>query len=128
MPEQLPTIKGVSAIRYGADQVYALAGIEPSGIDQDNDQLIDEKALNANGYVISRILGDSHSVIKVTALYTGATLPAAGTFVSIKYDNGGTVTTDTNYFTNGKTRRRYTNRGNMMVEIELEKHELIASS
>ena len=84
--------------------------------------------LDANGNTISRILGDKHSTVKATCLYRGTTLPAAGTFVSIKYDDGGSVVTDPHYFANGKLRRRYTNKGNMMVEIELEKHALIGSS
>ena len=123
-----PSIIGVNTIRWGADQVLVLSNIEPGSIDQDNDQLIDEKALDANGNVISRILGDAHSSVKVTALYRGTTIPAAGTFVNIKYDNGGSVVTDPNYFCNGKSRRRYSNRGNLMIELELERHALIASS
>jgi hypothetical protein len=123
-----PSILGVSAIRWGADLVLVLASIEPGSIDQDNDQLIDEKALDANGNVISRILGDAHSTVRVTALYKGTSLPAAGTFVNIKYDQGGSVVNDPHYFCNGKSRRRYSNRGNLMVELELERHALIASS
>lgn len=127
MAEPVPQILGVTTIRWGVDGVFPLAGCEAGSLDQDNDALIDEKALDANGVVISRILGDAHSLVRVTALYTGATMPVMGTFVTITYDNGGSPVADANYFYNGKNRRRYTNKGNLMIEMELEKHASITA-
>jgi hypothetical protein len=127
MAEPVPEIVGVQTLRWGAAGVLPLAGIEPGSIDMDGDQLIDEKAHDANGYVIARILGDEHEMIRANCLYVGATKPAVGTFVTITYDDGGSTQTNSNYFYNGKFRRRYTNRGNLMLELELEFHSQIVA-